>query len=172
MILIEEVIPGTSCAFGYTIRILTFRLIQGFLALFAIMLLLHGCGEAPSQREYLGQYSQRKAMLKAMQSAIQEGGEWTKMNAAEDASNSMGNTISKFSYLVVIDDWDGIQEDHLVLIRRKGAERPFLHRVVVAQRDGIMTAGDNNSRSDAWSVREEYLGTVAEIIPYNPALKD
>ena len=131
-----------------------FAIVVGLISFLAIA----GCGKREhwTETEMQSHITQEQAWKDARLVAKASTGR--SVGFVTDTSNSMGGYISSYAYVVYEHNWDAVQPGFVVIIVSDKGRKA--HRVLEVDGNYILTQGTNNNRTDKWTHRNHYYGTI------------
>ena len=123
-----------------------------------VLVLLAGCGKREhwTEQEMQSHLAQDQAWQDARLVAM--NGKGRNVGFITDTSNSMGEYISSYAYVVYEKAWDKIEPGQVVIIVSTTGRKA--HRVLEVDGDYILTQGTTNKRHDKWTHKDNYFGTI------------
>ena len=126
-----------------------------------------GCSprESSEVTDIQGPLSEMKALYWANVVANREGGFITRINP-DHMYDSMGQSLSKNSWIVLKYSWDDIEVGDVISFRR--GDGWILHEVILKSESGdaVRTKGSNNKTADETVFQDNYRGTMILQVYY------
>jgi len=96
----------------------------------------------------------------ALMAAVLEKGANFRFQAA---GASMSPFIRSGDILTIAPLHGAIRPGDVLAFRHPENGRLVVHRVIASEENGFLLRGDNSSRSDGWTMREDIIGRVARV---------
>ena len=121
-------------------------------------LAIAGCGKRQhwTETEMQSHLSQKQAWEDARVVAM--NGTGRNVGFITDTSNSMGEYISSYAYVVYERNWDAVEPGFVVIVKSDNGRKA--HRVLEVDGEYILTQGTTNNRPDKWTHKDNYYGTI------------